>query len=347
MPSSLAALFIVIILVTPRCLTGQVPKLPPLEAFISDTLSIVVPFDSTMSNQPVSIQVIDSRKLGESTVGIKQIKKWKYIPVDQYLELNQSLATLFQTQFASDSLQMAGTLHITDLILWTDRKPFFSKGLCLNAYTTFHDTTGNPVSDWIWEIRLKKKKKQAEDEYLGQVIRNLITAQSTALSSSDFNLEFYPHLYRRQMMIWNDFIIFKDGFGVNAHLTLDFPADQKSKWVRGSPGIFYRKASDHESIAIGGKDQIWFWRLSSNWIAKSSGTYRFGFNNFERSHYSSLDFWNLFYVNLSSMASLEYRPVYHKGLFGGIGLYQGVNILPDVIDQFETGLVLNLGILLP
>lgn len=148
-------------------------------------------------------------------------------------------------------------------------------------------------------------------------------------------------------MSWSEFIFFKDGYGVNVHFTLDFPPDQKSSWRRGSPGLFYRKSDIHESIAIGGKDQQWYHRLSPDWIAKTSTAFRFGFNNFEGGHFDHLDYENLLYVNVSGQASIEYRPIYHKGVYGGFGLYTGYNILPDVIPRFDLGLLLSVGVLLP
>ncbi|MEA3287732.1 MAG: hypothetical protein U9Q77_10225 [Candidatus Marinimicrobia bacterium] len=334
-------------LAIPSTISAQWFELPTLETFISDTLYITIPQDSTLNDLSSEMQVQDSRAVAGNILGIRQTKIWKYIPVDQYLAMNQSLAVLLQEQFASDSLNLTGTLQITDLILWTDSKPVLDKGLCLNAYTTYHDSVGNPVSDWMWEIRLKKKKKQEEEEYLREVVQTFLAAQSQALSTGDFNREFYPHLYRRQLMTWSEFIFFADGYAINTHLTLDFPTDQQTKWVRGSPGVFYRKAEHYESLAIGGWDQQWFRRLSPNWVAKTVGTFRFGFNNFERSEYTHLDYWNLFYVNLSGMGVLEYHPVNHTGLYASIGFYQGMNILPDVIPQFEPGLFFSLGVLLP
>jgi len=329
-------------------LYGQKFRFPPVEAFISDTLYIQAAPDSSVDLSSSQMEVIDSRPVGESILGIRQTKKYRYIPVDQYLALDQSLPDLFKTQFLLDSLELSGTLHLSNLILWTDNLSHQQKGLTLNAYTTYHDSSGNPVSDWLWEFHIeKKKKKQAEDEYLKQVVQTFVEAQSKALLAGDFNLEFYPYLYRRQLMIWSEFITLRDGFAINAHFTLDFPPDQETEWKRGSPGIFFRKSDVHESIAIGGKDRMWFRRINSNWISKVSGTYRFGFNNFEGGHFDHLEYWNLIYLNISGQATLEYRPVYHKGLYGGIGVYAGYNILPDVIPQTELGLLLSVGVVLP
>lgn len=141
--------------------------------------------------------MIDSRDLDDDILGISQTKKYKYIPVDQYLALNQSLADLFQAGFVSDSLTLNRTLHISKLILWWDGSPVLDKGLCLNAYTTYHDTAGAPLNDWLWEIRLKKGKKEEHAAYLSRFVQELITQQSEALANGDFSSEFYPHLYRR------------------------------------------------------------------------------------------------------------------------------------------------------
>ena len=337
----------VALLLLSNALWAQKFKLPEIETFISDTLNIQVPVDSTADLNLSSLKVIDSRNLEGSILGIRQTKKFKYIPVDQYLALDQSLSDLFQTQFVADSLEQEGILHISHLILWYDGSAYLDKGLCLNAYTTYHDSTGAPISDWLWEIRLKKEKKEEEAVYLARYVQELVKQQSIALARGDFNSEFYPHLFRRQLMTWSEIIFFEDGYAINAHFTLDFPPDQEQTWRRGSPGLYYRKSSIHESIAIGGWDQQWYTRLSPAFIAKSTATMRMGFNNFERGKFDHLEYQNLLFLNLSTQLNIEYRPVYHKGLYAGVGLIAGYSILPDIIPQTEIGFSVIIGVLLP
>ncbi len=285
--------------------------------------------------------------MGKSILGIRQKKKYKYIPVDQYLSMDQSLSDLFQAQFLLDSLDLRGNLYITHLILWTDNSAVLQKGLCLNAYTTFHDTLGQPLSDWLWELRVEREKKEKESHYLSRVVQELLKQQSQALANRDFHDDFYPYLYRRQLMTWSEFILFQDGFAINAHFTLDFPPDQKLKWKRGSPGLYYRKTSDHESIAMGGFDQQWLKRVSPSWIARSTATFRIGFNNFEQSEFTHVDYQNLLLLNVSSQLILEFRPIYHRGLYGGFGVLAGYNILPDIVNQYELGVLASIGVVLP
>jgi hypothetical protein len=343
---SLAILYLITLLAVDAS-SAQKFKLPDLDTFVSDTLHIQVPIDSTLNPALSPIQVMDSRPLHGTLLGIGQTKKYKYIPVDQYLSLNQSMAELMQRQFVKDSVAARGTLHLSKLILWWDGAPVLDKGLCLNAYTTYHDTSNQAVSDWLWEIRLKREKKEEEAVYLSRFVQELLRQQSQAIQQADFHPDFYPYLFRRQLMTWSEIIYFKDGYGLNVHFTLDFPPDQESSWKRGSPGLFYRRSAIHESIAIGGKDQKWFWRLSPRFVAETSATFRFGFNNFERGHFDHLAYQNLLYVNVSGQVGINYRPVYHKGVFGGLGLYSGYNILPDVIPQTELGVFVRLGVVLP
>jgi len=318
-----------------------------LDTFISDTLQIQVARDSSLDISSSPVIVTDSRTMGKTILGIRQTKKYKYIPVDQYLAMDQSLSDLFQAQFLRDSLDLAGNLDISQLILWTDNSAVLQKGLCLNAYSTFYDTLGQPVSDWLWELRIKREKKEKEAPYLSRVVQELLKQQSLALANRDFHTEFYPYLYRRQLMSWSEVILFEDGYAINAHFTLDFPPDQELKWQRGSPGLYYRKSHMHESIAIGGYDQQWYQRVSQSWIAKSTAALRIGFNNFEQSEFTHVDYQNLLLLHVSTQLIFEYRPIYHKGLYGGVGLLAGYNILPDIINQFEVGFLVSMGIVLP
>lgn len=318
-----------------------------INEFIADSLIVSLPVDSLHRHQKLQLKISDDRDLPGRIIGIRTSKKWHYIPVDQYILLQSDLAAVLQTYFQRDSVDFSGTLYIKNLHHWNDDKPLFNKGRKLNAYTVLEDSSGTLLGDWIWEYTLKPKKKQKTEIVIGALMDRWLTEQVTAIQSQNFHRNIYPYLFRRQLMNWWDFVILKDGFIVNAHLTLDFPADQQASWVRGASGIFYRKARYHQSIAIGGKDQHWYARMNKHFIRRLNITGRFGFNNFDSAKYDYLDFWNVFLVNFSVNAAIEYRPVYLKGLFFGIGLHGSVNLLPEVIDRFEPGLLLTTGIIIP
>jgi len=315
--------------------------------FIADTLLITLPVDTAFIAGETNLTIVDERWPSGRLLGIQSTRKWKYIPVDQLLMLNRDLSLAARDYCRRDSLRTSGTLYIKKLVYWKDDSPFFNPGRKLNAYCLLTDGVGQVMSDWLWEYTLKLKKKQKDSTIIAEMMNRWLIEQTEAIRRENFHEQIYPYLYRRQMMSWADYILLTDGYAVNVHLTLDFPADREKAWIRGSPGMFYRRGRYHQSLAIGGKDQQWYARLNSSWIRRLNLTLRFGVNNFDHSHYEHLDIWNLFLFNLSVNAALEYRPVYLKGFFGGLGLHTALNVLPEVIGRVEPGLLFTMGWILP
>ena len=315
---------------------------------ISDTLYISTYADAlTLTGLP-AISVNDERAESPTILGIQQIKKWHYIPVDQYIALNEPLEIQMTKFFQKFQVTSNQTLVIDYLSLWYDASPAFGAARTLNGYTRLVDSSGKTVRDWQWELREKTAKNQKPADNIAILLNKWMIAQTESLQrrpASDLPVS--PYRYRRQMIPWTDIISLGDGYIVIAHLALEYPADQMVKFIRGSPGIYYRKSSKHESIAIGGRDQQWYFRLNRSWLARLNTTVRVGFNNFNPREYDYVDFWNIMLINLGFNASLEYRPIYHKGFFVGAGLHQAVNLLPSVINTLETGLLFSIGLVLP
>jgi hypothetical protein len=322
------------------------PKLD-INQFIGDTLIIPTPVDSIAASSDLQLQITDDRSQPGKIIGIQQIRKWKYIPIDQYLLLNQSLGTTLTKYLRRDAVDFCGNLYLKNLTLWYDGKPALHKGRKLNCYTILEDSTGKVIGDWMWEETLKPKKKQKDEEAIATLVDRWLAKQVDAISECSYHPQIYPYLYRRQLLTWGDLILIPDGLIINAHLTLDFPPDQQKSWIRGSPGIYYRRSKNHESIAIGGMDQLWYTRINAHFIRRIDTALRFGFNNFESSKYQHLDFWNIFMLNYGTSLTFEYRSVYLKGLFGGIGVYAEINLLPTVIKIVDPGILITAGVGLP
>jgi len=314
---------------------------------ISDTLYVSTYADSLKPTDFPVVEVRDARPDPPTILGIQQTKKWRYIPVDQFIALNEPLAIQLSKFLQKNRVNGDQILIIDNLSLWYDASPTFGAARTLNGYSRLVDSSGTTIRDWQWELREKKVKKQRVEDNIGILLDKWMIAQTETLQRQPTKLPVSPFIYRRQMISWLDLIGLRDGYIMIAHLTLDYPADQMPKYIRGSPGIYYRKSSRHESIAIGGKDQQWYFRLNPSWLGRLNTTVRVGFNNFNPDKYDYVDFWNIMLINLGFSASIEYRPVYRRGIFVGAGLHQAVNILPTVIKRLETGLMFSVGVVLP
>ena len=320
------------------------------EDLIADTLELQLPEDSTFVPPEVTLAVRDNRPLRGQAVGIKQTKKYRYIPVDQYLVLKAPLAEVMAPYLPIDSAGTTDTLLIDNISIWYDHKPWFQSGWLLNGYTRLVDEHGRTILDWQWEERIKKdKRKEKLEVTLGRLMDNWMTTQGDALTAAPLKAGRSPYPYRRQFLLQVDTIVLLDGYILDWRANLDFPTDQAARYVRGKPGlvIYYRRSSKHESVGMGGRQQQWYFRPRPGWLGRVNFTWRMGANNFNTDKFDYIDYWNILMVNVGLAASLEYRPPYHKGLYAGLGLHQHINILPEIIPRLETGLVLTAGVVLP
>ncbi|MFC1548068.1 hypothetical protein ACFL5M_06035, partial [Candidatus Neomarinimicrobiota bacterium] len=109
---------------------------------IADTLELQLPVDSTFIPPEITLRIRDNRPVAGPVVGIKQTTKYRYIPVDQYLALQEPLAEVMAPYLPADSTQSGDTLLVDNIFIWYDSKPWFHRGWMLNGYTRLLDEQG-------------------------------------------------------------------------------------------------------------------------------------------------------------------------------------------------------------
>ncbi|MBA7704659.1 MAG: hypothetical protein GH143_00990 [Calditrichaeota bacterium] len=344
-------LILLIILVCTVLVTGAYSQESGWSRFIADTLVVNLPEDSTLTAPELPLQVRDDRETPGPVLGIRQIKKWRYIPVDQYLVLPEPLSAALVKCLPIDITRPGDTLVIDNISLWYDGSPLFLQGWTLNGRTRLVDGGGAIVRDWQWEHRVKKKRKQKPEDAIGRLMGEWMSAQAKALNEDISIHEVSPYRYRRQLLFRVDTIILPDGYILDGRLSLDFPADQLDRYIRGAPGmsIYYRKSSRHQDYSHRCKEQRWLIRLSTSWLGRLNCSFRVGGNSYNPDKFDYVDWCNILLVNIGLIAAVEYRPRYHKGLFADAGLHQSINVLPlpEVVPRYETGLLLTVGVVLP
>ncbi|MBN2281591.1 MAG: hypothetical protein JXQ65_13500 [Candidatus Marinimicrobia bacterium] len=328
--------------------SGLFSQIKPLDRLIFENLIISMPCDSLVT--PNKLHIIDQRKFKPNTLGITQINKYKYIPIDQYLVLNHEVADFLSYKIEADSVKLDHQLVVENLTLWEDNKPVFNRAKVLNGYSFLLDENNQKIKNWMWDIRIKNNQKLEIEENIAHLFDHWLNAQRDSLNFLNFNTPIYPYRFRRVLESWFDFVVLPDGFLIDGNLTLDFPRNHKNNWFLGSAGMYYRKFSYHESFSIGGFDQHWYKRISAALIWRNNTTLRIGVNSFNHDRFDHVDYWNIIMVNLGLSSSLEYRPKFFRGLFLGGGLYMNVNGLPYIPDKIkivEPGLFITLGVCLP
>ena len=361
------------------------PKIPNL---ILDTLVVPLAADSLdISDFP---EVLDTRKKGGNYLATRQkLKIGNYIPVDEKVVLTDSLSLVLAKSLAADSVTLEGRLVIDHLSLWYDSSIPRRNGWVLNGYTREETAKGETIRGWQWEVREEKEKnkkgnkqkgeakekkdgfklfsnkEKPSDEELHQekfnkLISRWMTLQSQGLKEmSEDAIMVSTDPYRRQFLIWADMIIYPDGFGVEARLSLDYPMDQYDNYERGIAAFYFRQGPFYQTVAIEKMTKLWYRRFNEKMLFRTTVTGRFGFNGYDQTQFEYLDVINIFNFGATVSPVLEYRPPYHKGFFFGAGFQAGINLIPALVslkkpssklnkssvplDTFELGLILTVG----
>lgn len=125
---------------------------------VADTLTVPLPTDSLEAE--VLFPVEDHRSIAGSYLGVRQkTKLMNYIPVDEYVVLNEPLSVSLGKFISRDTTDPGRTLVVENLTLWYDKSIPFRAGWALNGYTRLRDASGETLRDWQWEVREEKKKK--------------------------------------------------------------------------------------------------------------------------------------------------------------------------------------------
>lgn len=336
---------------------------------MTDTLTVYLRPDSIAIKTNPSLRIRDNRKLPGQFLMVHQVRKSKsyssldstfsqkvktgfvkqvftYIPVDQYLLSERPLAEELNHMLTEDSISFEGTLSIDHLDIWYDKSPLIHKGWVLNGYTRLLDDNGEALKGWQWEIRQKKNKKEELGPFTVRLIHNWKEKQATLLNPGKM-FQPSPLPYKRAMIVRLDRVFFPDGYIIDWRVELDYPADQSKQYYRGlsSFGFMYQKNSRHQSILFGKGEQI-FRRIHPNFLGRLSYGYRIGTNNFNANYFEQVKLEDILLLKLVVGANIEYRPMYYSGLFVGLGLHQSINIWPEIINRFETGVMVNVGLVL-
>jgi hypothetical protein len=315
--------------------------------FASDTTIISMP-DSQVSDNDKLNFVKDARPIAGRFFALIEKTKWLVIPVDHYVIFNAPLASIAESGLRAVAAPSGcQRLVIDNLTYWKKENAFLHGGYFLNGYTRLIDSTGNTIQDWQWEFREKKAEKE-----MSKRIRLLIDEwiREQAVSIQKFKAHPFgisPRTYRRELKSWVDCIYLEDGFILDSRIMLDFPTDQKDRYIRGASGIYFRQSSKHQSIAIGGLNRQHYFRAGDSFLFHVNVTGRIGFNTYRTGKFEYVNPWNILLVNMGLTQTFEYHPRFHRGIFAGIGLHQSINLLPEILDLFEPGLVMTIGVTLP
>ncbi len=341
------------------------------EDFIQDTLLIKLRPDSVLLNPKDSHYIRDNRLQPDRFVMVRQTMKSKivevpdttfiqkvaksikafgfgYVPVDQYVLTDEPLAREMSHYFLKDSVFFQDTLIIEHTNIWYDKSMLLKKGWVLNGYTRLVGNKNQEKSGWTWEIRIKKKKGKKFNQTIYRGLNEWITQQSHEIKMANY-LQPLPFIYKRGFEFrWNQ-IFLKDGYIFDWRIYLDYPIGHGKPVTRGLSkfGIQYQKTLKYQSIALGAGGEHILKRINQKFLRRIFYGYRIGANNFNPNHFEKVDIENILFLKIQMGLSVEYYPEFHRGIFLGAGIFQGITIWPTIINRFDTGVLMSVGMIFP
>jgi len=313
---------------------------------LSDTVEVSINIYSDKKTNDSNIKVIDHRTYKDRVLCISETKKF-FIPVDLYVILDKPVSQYLEKYISIYCPDKKGTLYLNDLNIEYENQTFLSKGFLLNAYTLLTDEQGKLISSWTWEIKLKAPQKEKKPEYYSQLLDKFFTNQAKYIAEEKYSPNTYPYLYKRNLYLWTEFLVFPKSFCIIPRMMLYYPEGMNKKFARATRYIYYKKSNIHESIGINGLNYFSYTRIDQNFLRVCNVNINFGINNFNPKKIKHTEYFNILMFNILTGYSFEYNRYHRKGFIAGCGLYLQINILPTEIDKIEPGLSFYIGYKIP
>ena len=336
--------FSLLVFVFISLLYSEKPRATILNKIIADTILITLPADNTIFLQNQNLLFVDERGLSSRLLCVHETKKFM-LPVDLYIVLDSPLENHLKRYATRLGINEKGTLIVKKLDIWYDTGPFISKRYVLNAYAILKDTSGEIISNWTWEITTKPEKNKTR--VYSKLTDLFLQNQMQAIKDKNYNRVIYPYLYKRNLTLWVEYILFPMGYAVIPHIMLYYPEGHKKDFVRASKLIYYRKAENFESIAINGMNQRWYHRLNEKFLLTLSTNVNIGINSINSDRVKRTKYYNILLFNALVGASIEFNRYHQRGIIGGMGIFLQVNFLPTLADNLEPGAGIHIGYIIP
>lgn len=273
----------------------------------------------------------DTMEFPDSTFKLK-IKKgfnrfiYKYVPIDIIYELDKPLEDLIDSQPGSNGDSVKKTLEINHLEFGYDYSGRGGSRRVLNGQSQLKSPSGEILNEWQWDISLKRKKNEKLERLSGRVLEKWVNDQNEAIKSENIN-PISPYPYKRFIFGRLDYAKFPDGYRVDWHVSLNYPMDQQHKFEQGLPGfgVTYQRMDSYSIFSLFKNGKQKFTRLNKSFVSRLTYGYGVGIVNYDPDRFANLKGDHLYNINGFGAYNIEYRPQFHEGLYGGIGVIVDIN----------------------
>ena len=151
-----------------------------------------------------------------------------------------------------------------------------------------------------------------------------------------------PAELRKTLMVESDWAFGPDRTVIDAELFFA-PPEARRNFLRHSYNLRYRIQDKYESIEYNRLKVNHFHRISTRLMLRNQLRGFFGINRWKDISHQKHSFEEAFMVEFSLNQILQFNPLDRSGLLIGVGLQENLIGIPSRRPQYETNLLLNIG----
>ncbi|NOU17108.1 MAG: hypothetical protein HOO91_06070 [Bacteroidales bacterium] len=305
--------------------------------------------------------VIDVRNTKPSCLGVWEKKKYVFVPVDNFLQIQKPLATEIKGMFLispNTSTNSKYRLQIDEFDVFANEK-FFSKNFTCNAsvsvYSLKEDNkyyySGTLMYETTSKSRVKKKNIGLgyEDIIDKWKINFMLDIDKIRACKANDSLCAIPNYKRFSFPIKKNLytnlesFIGQKSWLMDGEIIFSRPETEK-KFYRHAYCIRYRNDEKYESFETSVYNTQQNIRISNKMVLILKKKLFFGLNRWVESEYAKHGLEDIFLVDFSLSQSITFNQLSKKGVIAGFGIMGNVNYIYSEGALFQPYLIVQLGI---
>jgi hypothetical protein len=325
--------------------------------------SLVVEFGKSKINSiNLSVDtVIDTRNTKPNCLGVWEKKRYVFVPIDNFLQIQKPLATEIKGMFLKSPNKSTNSkyrLQIDEFNIFANEK-FFSKTFTCDAsisiYSLKEDNkyyySGTLMYETTSKLRVRKKNIGSgyEDIIDKWKINFMLDIDKINACKANDSLGAIPNYKRFSFPIKKNLytnlesFIGQKSWLMDGEIIFSRPETEK-KFYRHAYCIRYRNDEKYESFETSIYNTQQNIRLSDKMVLVLKKKMFFGLNRWIESEYQKHGLEDIFLVDFSLSQSITFNQLSKKGITAGFGIMENVNYIYSEGALFQPYLIVQLGI---
>lgn len=330
-----------------------------------DTLHVSFPiFDSQRASEGIVDSVLDERDGDPTIIGVYEVNKYLFIPVDLFICTPKTLAEEIAGMFSPDKDEkdaLRFNLVIRDFQLTRRTQSWIYPHYRLNASIGLYEkgSEGDPkyLGELLYESssrtrlfgdKLEKGFSKVLGKFRKTFIQDLSHVSERRHSLQSIALEHFrksQYTGKRSHLFGGvDAIVTSQGFITDIEVFFSHREARRRFFRSGGQHLRYRNMKDYESIEFGLSIDYLYHRINPRMVFRGKSQIMLGVNRWKDIETRAHKLYDIFILDYALSQSLIVNPLDRGGILFGIGFQQSIAYIYSKNIQVQLGVVIHVGL---